>query len=159
MKEKNRSAAEMVLAEFPDAQRNKAGRLWQSAIPRPCLAELALLFQRQREFVNPMPAPNSKRRSLAAATAKAACSGSRTRRWLVQTYSRCSANAPSSATEYRAPKASFTAERHVWLTRLNNLRIVVDGSTRALNEAEHRAALPLPYSRQGISPTSNCDPP
>jgi CRISPR-associated endonuclease Csn1 len=52
-------------------------------------------------------------------------------------------------TEYRAPKASFTAERHVWLTRLNNLRIVVDGTTRSLNEAERRVALPLPYQQAG----------
>ena len=51
--------------------------------------------------------------------------------------------------EYRAPKASFTAERHVWLTRLNNLRIVVDGVTRPLNEHERRIALPLPYSQAG----------
>ena len=51
--------------------------------------------------------------------------------------------------EYRAPKASFTAERHVWLTRLNNLRIVVDGNTRPLNETERRIALPLPYQQAG----------
>ncbi len=49
--------------------------------------------------------------------------------------------------EYRAPKASFTAERHVWLTRLNNLRIVEDGKTRALNPEERRIALPLPYQQ------------
>ena len=45
-------------------------------------------------------------------------------------------------TEYRAPKASFTAERHVWLTKLNNLRVVEDGRSRPLNGAE-RAAAPL----------------
>ncbi len=47
--------------------------------------------------------------------------------------------------EYRAPKASFTAERHVWLTRLSNLRIVVDGKTRPLTDEERSIALPLPY--------------
>ena len=51
--------------------------------------------------------------------------------------------------EYRAPKASFTAERHVWLPRLNNLRIFVDGVTRPLNEQERQIALPLPYSQAG----------
>ncbi|MES7218715.1 hypothetical protein U6N72_12870, partial [Cutibacterium acnes] len=44
-----------------------------------------------------------------------------------------------------APKASFTAERHVWLTRLNNLRVIVDGESRPLTDAERRHALPLPY--------------
>jgi CRISPR-associated endonuclease Csn1 len=38
------------------------------------------------------------------------------------------------------------------------LRIVVDGTTRALNEAERRIALPCPTSRPAISPTSNCAP-
>src|SRR5690606_24501653 len=52
-------------------------------------------------------------------------------------------------TEYRAPKASFTAERHVWLTRLNNLRIVVEGITRPLTDAERRFALLLPYQQTG----------
>ena len=48
-----RSAAEMVLAEFPDAQRNKAGD-YGKALSRALLAdELALLFRRQREFGNP----------------------------------------------------------------------------------------------------------
>ena len=47
--------------------------------------------------------------------------------------------------EYRAPKASFTAERHVWLTRLVNMRIIVDGRTRALNPNEWQLALALPY--------------
>jgi len=51
--------------------------------------------------------------------------------------------------EYRAPKASFTAGRHVWLTRLNNLRIIIDGTTRPLNEAERQVALPLPYLQAG----------
>ena len=51
--------------------------------------------------------------------------------------------------EYRAPKASFTAERHVWLTRLNNLRIVVDGHARPLNESERQIAMPMPYKQAG----------
>ncbi|MBK8895315.1 MAG: hypothetical protein IPN64_15160 [Propionivibrio sp.] len=51
--------------------------------------------------------------------------------------------------EYRAPKASFTAERHVWLTRLNNLRIVCDDITRPLNEQERQLVLPLPYQQVG----------
>jgi CRISPR-associated endonuclease Csn1 len=37
----------------------------------------------------------------------------------------------------------------VWLTRLNNLRIVVDGVTRPINEQERQIALPLPYLRAG----------
>jgi CRISPR-associated endonuclease Csn1 len=48
-----RSAAEMVLAEFPDAQRNKQGD-YGKALSRGLLSEeLALLFLRQRELGNP----------------------------------------------------------------------------------------------------------
>jgi len=50
-------------------------------------------------------------------------------------------------TEYRAPKASYTAERHVWLTRLNNLRIATNGEVRPFNDAERAAVLPLPYQQ------------
>ena len=53
--------------------------------------------------------------------------------------------------EFRAPKASFTVERHVWLTRLNNLRIVVDGKVRPLNATEREIALPLPYQARELT--------
>ena len=54
MKEKGyRSTAEMVLAEFPEAQRNKQGD-YGKALSRVLLGEeLALLFQKQRELGNP----------------------------------------------------------------------------------------------------------
>ena len=48
-----RSAAEMLIKEFPDAQRNKQGDYGKS-LERVLLGdELALLFQRQRELGNP----------------------------------------------------------------------------------------------------------
>jgi CRISPR-associated endonuclease Csn1 len=61
--------------------------------------------------------------------------------------------------EYRAPKASFTAERHVWLTRLNNLRIVMNGITRPLNEQERQLGpCPCLTSKPATSPTSSFAP-
>lgn len=150
MKEKGyRSAAEMVLAEFPEAQRNKQGD-YGKALSRILLGEeLALLFRSQRELGNPH----------AGAELETAILGSGDRKsgvfWeqkpplagadLLKMLGKCT----FEKSEYRAPKASFTAERHVWLTSLNNLRIVVDGATRALNEAERRLALPLPYQQTG----------
>lgn len=142
-----RSAAEMVLAEFPEAQRNKQGD-YSKALSRILLGgELALLFKRQRELGS----------SLATFELETAILGGGDRKsglfWeqkpplagadLLKMLGRCT----FEKTEYRAPKASFTAERHVWLTRLNNLRIVVDGTTRSLNDEERRTALPLPYKQ------------
>jgi CRISPR-associated endonuclease Csn1 len=144
-----RTAAEMVLAEFPDAQRNKQGD-YGKALSRVSLAEeLAELFSRQHELGNPHAGEsfqsellgNGDRRSGLFWSQKPALAGDK----LLKMLGHCT----FEKNEYRAPKASFTVERHVWLTRLNNLRIVVDGVTRPLNEHERRIALPLPYAQAG----------
>lgn len=140
-----RSAAEMILAEFPEVQRNKQGD-YGKALSRILLGEeLALLFRRQRELGNPHAEVALEQAVLGSGDRKSGLF------WqqkpplagadLLKMLGRCT----FEKAEYRAPKASFTAERHVWLTRLNNLRIVVNGVTRPLNEDERRVALPLPY--------------
>lgn len=150
MQEKNyRSAAEMVLAEFPEAQRNKQGE-YSKALSRILLGEeLKALFVRQRKLDNPFTTEklesailgNGDRKSGLFWAQNPALAGSD----LLKMLGHCT----FEKTEYRAPKASFTAERHVWLTRLNNLRIVIDGTTRPLNEAERRIALLMPYQQAG----------
>lgn len=150
MREKGyRTAAEMVLAEFPDAQRNKQGD-YGKALSRVLLAEeIGILFERQRALGNPHTDEGFRTAILGTGDRKSglfwlqkpALSGNN----LLKMLGRCT----FEKAEYRAPKASFTAELHVWLTRLNNLRIVVDGVTRPLNEQERRIALPLPYSQAG----------
>ncbi len=111
--------------------------------------EIDMLFERQRALGNPHTGAafqtalvgNGDRKSGLFWRQKPALSGDN----LLKMLGRCT----FEKAEYRAPKASFTAERHVWLTRLNNLRIVVDGESRPLNDAERRIALPLPYLRAG----------
>ena len=147
MLEKNyRTAAEMVLKEFPEAQRNKHGD-YSKALSRILLAEeLKILFELQREkHKNPHASIELEAAILGNGDKKRglfwkqepALSGEA----LLKMLGKCT----FEKSEYRAPKASFTAERHVWLTRLNNLRIVVDGKTRPLTDEERRIALPLPY--------------
>lgn len=142
-----RSPAEMVLKEFPEAQRNKQGD-YGKALSRVALGEeLSKLFQRQRELGNIHATAeleqavlgNKDRKSGLFWAQKPALAGAD----LLKMLGKCT----FEKDEFRAPKASFTAERHVWLTRLNNLRIVVDGITRPLNEAERLIALPLPYQQ------------
>lgn len=150
MSEKSyRSAAEMVLTEFPDAQRNKQGD-YSKALSRVLLSEeFALLFQRQRELGNPHTSAEFQEKILGNGDKKSglfwqqnpALSGAA----LLKMLGKCT----FEKSEYRAPKASFTAERHVWLTRLNNLRIIIDGTIRPLNTAERRVALALPYYQAG----------
>jgi CRISPR-associated endonuclease Csn1 len=140
-----RSVAKMVLTKFPDAQRNKQGN-YDKALSRVLLAdEMALLFRRQRELGNAHANNELETAILGNGDKKSglfwqqhpAISGDE----LLSRVGWCT----FERDRRRAPKASFTAERHVWLTRLNNLRIVVDGKTRSLNETERRVALPLPY--------------
>ena len=145
MKEKGyRTAAEMVLAEFPQAQRNKQGE-YSKALSRALLSEeFSKLFAAQRALNNPYASSELEIKLLDRKTGlfwaqKPALAGED----LLKMLGKCT----FEKTEYRAPKASFTAERHVWLTRLNNLRVVMDGVTRPLNEAERQFALPLPYNQ------------
>jgi CRISPR-associated endonuclease Csn1 len=148
MAEKNyRTAAEMVLAEFPEAQRNKQGD-YSKALSRVLLNdEFTLLFKRQRELGHSHANSEFEAKILGNGDRKSglfwaqnpALSGNA----LLKMLGHCT----FEKNEYRAPKASFTAERHVWLTKLNNLRIIIDGSTRALNEGERDIALTLPYQQ------------
>jgi len=144
-----RSAAEMVLAEFPDAQRNKQGE-YSKALSRELLAdELKLLFSKQRELGNAHVSEaleaqilgNEDKKSGLFWAQKPALSGEA----LLKMLGKCT----FERDEFRAPKASFTAERHVLLTRINNLRIVEDGKSRGLTPDERRIALHQPYQQAG----------
>ncbi|MCM2295312.1 type II CRISPR RNA-guided endonuclease Cas9 [Rhodoferax sp.] len=140
-----RTAAEMVLSEFPEAQRNKRGDYSKALSRRILDQELEKLFQAQRRLGSThadidfelLIRGNGDCKSGLFWKQKPALAGND----LLKMLGKCT----FEKTEYRAPKASFTAERHVWLTRLNNLRVIVDGVSRPLNETEHRAARLLPY--------------
>ena len=143
MQEKGyRSAAEMVLAEFHDAQRNKQGE-YSKALERELLdKEFTLLFEQQRSFGNPYATTQLQEKLLDRKTGlfwsqKPSLSGEA----LLNMLGKCT----FEKSEYRAPKASFTVERHVLLTRINNLRLIIDGSSRALTSPEREIALQLPY--------------
>ena len=142
-----RSAAEMVLAEFPEAQRNKQGD-YSKALSRLLLNdEFVLLFRRQRELGNSHTSAEFQEKILGTGDKKSGLFWAQNPALAGNDLLKMLGHCTFEKTEYRAPKASFTAERHVWLTRLNNLRIVVDGTTRQLNEAERRVALLMPYQQ------------
>ena len=145
-----RSAAEMLLGEFPEAQRNK-DKQYDKALSRILLGEeLALLFQHQRALGNPHASEDLQTKILGTGDRKSglfwqqkpALSGEN----LLKMLGKCT----FERNEYRAPKASFSAERHVWLTRLSNLRIIDDGRTRPLTQDERKAALQLPYEKETV---------
>ena len=140
------SAAEMVLAEFPTAQRNKQGD-YGKALSRKLLGEeFNLLFEKQRKFGNPYASEILEKAILGNGDNKTGLFWAQKPALVGDALLKMLGKCTFEPEEYRSPKASFTAERHVWLTRLNNLRIVVDGITRPLNEQEHQLALRLPYT-------------
>jgi CRISPR-associated endonuclease Csn1 len=141
-----RSAAEMVLAKFPEAQRNKQGD-YGKALSRELLGEeLKNLFQRQCKLGNPHASEMLEKAILGNGDHKTGLFWAQKPALVGNALLRMLGKCTFEPDEYRAPKASFTAERHVWLTRLNNLRIVVGGITRPLNEQERQLVLPLPYN-------------
>jgi len=122
MKEKTyRTAAEMVLGEFPEAQRNKQGE-YTKALSRELLSdELSQLFNAQRSFGNGHASNdlemavlgNGNRKNGFFWQQKPALSGEK----LLKMLGHCT----FEKSAYRAPKESYSAERHVWMTKLNNL--------------------------------------
>lgn len=137
-----RTAAEMVLSEFPDAQRNKHGD-YSKALSRVLLdQELQALFNAQRATGN---FKASQAFELAVRGTGDRKSGLFWAQQPMQSVLHMLGRCTFEPREFRAPKASFTAERHVWLTRLNNLRVSDGGKIEALNAAQRSAALLLPY--------------
>jgi CRISPR-associated endonuclease Csn1 len=146
MKEKDyRTAAEMVLNEFPDAQRNKRGAYGKALSRKLIGQELAQLFEHQRQHGNPNASEALEQIVLGTGDLRSGLFWSQKPALAGKDLLKMLGHCTFEKAEYRAPKASFTAERHVWLTRLNNLRIIVDGRTRSLGESERVVALPLPY--------------
>lgn len=141
-----RTVGEMAARDeaFSHAKRNKGGEYTHTFSRADLADELFSLFRAQRELGNPHASPR-----LEAAIHKLlmerrpATSGEN----LLKMVGKCT----FETTEYRAPKASHTAERFVWLTRLNNLRISDQGETRGLNDQERQAIIHLPFTQAKVT--------
>ncbi len=129
---------------FQHAKRNKGGDYTHTFARKDLAAELSLLFAAQRQLGNPhsSDALEQKIQDLLMAR-RPTLSGEN----LLKMVGKCT----FEPGEYRAPKASHTAERFVWLTRLNNLRITGLGETRALTNAERKLLLPLPFTQAKLT--------
>jgi len=130
--------------EFAHAKRNKGGEYTHTFARADLADELHQLFAAQRLHANPHSAPEFETavHDLLMAR-KPTLSGEN----LLKMVGKCTFE-PS---EYRAPKASYSAERFVWLTRLNNTRITGLGETRALTDDERQALLELPFTQTKLT--------
>lgn len=130
--------------DFAEAKRNKGGSYSHTFARADLAAELCLLFERQRALGN----------SHASAGFEAAIhdllmarrptlSGEN----LLKMVGKCT----FEKNEYRAPKASYRAERFVWLGKLNNLKIVGGGDARTLSDSERRTLIDLPFTQARLT--------
>ncbi len=144
-----RTAAEMILREFPEAQRNKRDE-YSKALSRILLdKELSLLFERQREMGNPHAGTCLQGEILGSGDRKTGLLWEQKPPLSGEDLLNMLGHCTLEKHEYRAPKASFSAERHVWLTKLNNLRIYRYGEIHGLTDAERALVLSLPYQQNG----------
>lgn len=141
-----RTVGEMAAFDesFAQAKRNKGGEYTHTFSRSDLDNELSKLFETQRELGNPHAKPELHVAIHELLMARRpALSGEN----LLKMVGTCT----FEPNEYRAPKASHTAERFVWFTRLNNLRISNQGETRALSNEERQAALLLPFTQNKVT--------
>lgn len=142
-----RTPAELAVKVFAvqnGHMRNKGGDYSHTFNRLAIQSELHLLFERQRAFGNPSASAEleAKVEDLLM-TQRSALQGEAVLKML----GKCTFE-PS---EYKAAKHTYSAERFIWLTKLNNLRIVHHGEERALDDAERRLLLDEPYKKAKLT--------
>lgn len=142
--------------QFKEAKRNKGGEYKRTIARKDLEAELQTLFAAQRSLGNPHTGQAFEetvrhllmhRRPVLSGDA------------LLKMVGPCT----FEPQEKRAPKAGYLAQRFVWLTKLNNLRITERGKTRSLTEAERSILLEKPFNQakltyQQVKKTLELDP-
>lgn len=128
---------------FAQAKRNKTGSYTNSFARGLLRDELKQLFEAQRSLGNPHADEelHAKVDELFWYQ-KPALSGEA----MLKLLGRCT----FEKDEFRAAKRTWSAERFVWLTRLNNLRILHNGERRTLTDAERQVAINLPYTQNEV---------
>ena len=135
-----RSVAELVQLDpmFAKAKRNKNHEFKNNWYRKHIEAELVTLFRLQRGFGNEFASAEIEEMVLAIFKRQ---KEALTFEQMLQAVGNC-AYEPK---EKRASKATYSAERFVWLSKLNNLRINCNGENRYLTAAERQILIDLPW--------------
>ena len=138
-----RTPAELALNKFEKESghiRNQRGDYSHTFSRKDLQAELNLLFEKQKEFGNPHVSDSLKEgiETLLMAQ-RPALSGDAIQKML--------GHCTFEPTEPKAAKNTYTAERFIWLTKLNNLRILEQGSERPLTDTERATLMDEPYRK------------
>ncbi|WP_040976460.1 type II CRISPR RNA-guided endonuclease Cas9 [Necropsobacter massiliensis] len=142
-----RTPAEIAVKKFVvEAKhiRNQRGSYAHTFNRLDILAEMQLLFQKQRELGNPFTSANFEKNMTACLMfQKPALSGEA----ILKMLGHCT----FETDQYKAAKNSYSAERFVWLTKLNNLRILHEGEEFALTEEQRRSIIDEPYKKAKLT--------
>lgn len=142
-----RTPAELALNKFEKESghiRNQRGDYSHTFSRKDLQAELVLLFEKQKEFGNPHISDGLKEgiETLLMAQ-RPALSGDAVQKML--------GYCTFEPTEPKAAKNTYTAERFIWLTKLNNLRILEQGSERPLTDTQRATLMDEPYRKSKLT--------
>jgi CRISPR-associated endonuclease Csn1 len=129
--------------EFSEAKRNKNGTYKNTFDRQLLLDELKLLFTAQRALNSSFASAELEDRVLEIFSHQLPAL---TVDKMLNLIGKCT----FEKNEHRAPKSSWTAERFVWMTKLNNLRISEHGLRRELSLEERAALINLPYDQKEV---------
>lgn len=144
-----RTPAELAIKKFIEEEghiRNQRGAYTHTFNRLDLVAELKLLFAQQRCFDNQFASEELEEEiTTLVMKQRAALSGEAVLKML----GKCT----FEPEEYKAAKNTYSAERFVWLTKLNNLRILENGTERALTENERQLLIERPYQQAKLTYT------
>lgn len=144
---KDGTCAQIAINEFQKENnhiRNKSGQYNHSFGRDDLLNEFHEIYKKQQEFNNPIATEELKEKFIEIfEDQKEPLQGDA----LLKMVGKCTLEAQ----EFRAAKNTYSVERHVWLTKLNNLRILQDGEERELIDEERAKLINLPYEKSELT--------
>jgi len=143
----DKTPAQYILETSPHVWRNKDGQ-YTRAIPREALAaELERLFERQQALGNPHANEALKTALLGTGDHKTGLLWARKAAISAEDLLGMVGTCTFEKDEKRAAKATYSAERHVLLTRILNLRLYDNGIERPPTDAERARLIELAYAK------------
>lgn len=147
MTEKNyRTVGEMAAkdAAYEEAKRNKGGSYTHTFARADLVYELAQVFAAQQRLSSTFATSALHDRvNELLLQRRPTLSGAN----LLKMIGKCT----FEPAEFRAPKASYSAQRFIWLGKLNNLKLVTSGKSVALSTAQREALLNLPFTQKKLT--------
>lgn len=142
-----RTPAELAVKKFlPESRhmRNKGGNYAYTFNRLDLQKELHLLFAKQRELGNPFTTPELEEQvDELLMKQRSALQGEAVLKML--------GHCTFENEEFKAAKYTYSAERFIWFTKLNNLRIQYQGEERALSPNERDLLMDQPYKKSKLT--------